>query len=68
MVFGMIGECFKVFILLGCYATFDLCLFNGVSGESIVPNFKVQAVFFIMDSGVAGGGLGGSNPPEILTF
>jgi len=49
MVFGMSGEYFKVFILLGRYATFDVWLFTEVWGQSIGPIFKVQAAFFIID-------------------
>ena len=49
MDFGISGEYFKVYILLGCYASFDLWLFNDVCGQSIGPTYKVQAVFFIMD-------------------
>lgn len=49
MVFGMSGEYFKIFILLGRYATFDLWLFTDVWGQSVSPTFKVQAAFFIID-------------------
>jgi len=45
----MSGEYFKVFILQGCYATFDLRLFTDVWGQSVSPTFKVQATFFIID-------------------